>query len=293
VSASVRPVGVVGLGLIGTGVVEALHRAQLDVVGYDIDRSRVDALAGRLRAAPDLTALAAETDVVLIAVMTGRQALDVLGGDGGILRAPVRPRVVVVLTTASIADVREAAAECERHGVAVLDCGVSGSPRALAKSSIVAMVGGDAEAFAIAEPVLRAFASPVLHMGPLGRGMAAKLARNLVIYSDWMVAWEGARLARAAGVDLDAFVEAVEASDRFVDPHMSLVQRRIGLETDDPGAEGVAAAIYEYGVKDLAAALELGEELGLDLPAARLAHGSFGAVTGVEAAATGRRETPV
>lgn len=283
VKAETPRAGVAGLGLVGSGVVHALARAGIPVTGYDVVPSATAALADVMAPAASLEALARECDVLLVAVMTDAQVREVLAGPGGILGAPARPRVVVILSTAPLDTIRWAAELGAGAGVSVLDCGVSGSPRALAASAMVAMIGGDGEAFAYAEPVLHAFADPVLHMGPLGRGMAAKLARNLIIYSGWLVAWEGARLAQAAGVDVSKLVEAVEASDRFVDPHMALVARGVGLAA--PGEEGESAEILlEYALKDLGAALELGRELGLELPAATLAESLFDAVAGVRAA---------
>jgi 3-hydroxyisobutyrate dehydrogenase-like beta-hydroxyacid dehydrogenase len=125
--------------------------------------------------------------------------------------------------------------------------------------------------------VLEGFADPVVHCGELGNGMRAKLARNLIIYTDWMVAWEAARLALAAGVPLDRFVECVTASDRWVKPHMHLVDHGIGL-----GSEANAERTAGYADKDLRAALALGDELGLDLPAAQLALARFRAVAGLD-----------
>jgi 3-hydroxyisobutyrate dehydrogenase-like beta-hydroxyacid dehydrogenase len=99
--------------------------------------------------------------------------------------------------------------------------------------------------------------------------MRAKLARNLITYAQWMATWEAAHLAVSAGVPLERFVEVVAASHRWMAPHWFLVERGAGLgRPQDPEQARLTAT---YADKDLRAALELGEELGLALPAARLA----------------------
>jgi 3-hydroxyisobutyrate dehydrogenase len=222
------------------------------------------------------------SDVILIAVLTDDQVRDVIEGEDGLLSASSAPRVVVILSTAAMATIRWAAETVERAGMALLDCGVSGGAGGLEAAAITAMVGGDDVAFEKARPALEAFSNPVLHMGPLGRGMAAKLARNLIVYTDWSVAWEASRLAEAAGVDVAKFVQAVESSDHWIGGHMAMVREGVGLSTadDDALARGAAAGVYAR--KDLRSALELGDELDLDLPAARLALERVAEYTGPE-----------
>jgi 3-hydroxyisobutyrate dehydrogenase len=227
--------------------------------------------------------VAAASDVVLVAVMNDAQLREVLSAGDGLLAAEQPPRVIAILTTATIETIRWADAECAARGSALLDCGVSGGAGGLERGLMVAMVGGPADVLELVRPILAAWADPVVHMGPVGMGMAAKLARNVIVYADWFVAWEAARLAIAAGVDLDAFVEVVEASDRWVGSHMVMAKAGIGLRAGADGAPQASPVIAGYAGKDLAAALELADELGIDLPGARLAAAQFEAVAGLRA----------
>jgi 3-hydroxyisobutyrate dehydrogenase len=281
VSEHLNRIGVVGLGLIGAGVSRALHRSGFAVVGSDVRPEAVQQLDGIVTPTPSASAVADSAEIVLIAVMTDGQLREVLDGSNGVLAATQPPRVVVVLTTATINTVRWAAVACESRGIALLDCGVSGGAGGLERGAMAAMVGGDDEAFALARPALAAFANPVVHMGGVGMGMAAKLARNVIVYADWFVAWEASRLAIAAGVELAAFVEVVEASDRWVGSHMYLAKQGIGLGGGANAAAPQGSVVAEYARKDLAAALELADELGVKLPGARLTASQFDAVAGL------------
>ena len=133
----------------------------------------------------------ARSDVIVVAVVNDAQVLSVLDGDDGASgrgRARGRPcscsRRCRPTRSRAVAELRAA------HGVDVLDCGVSGGPAAAAEGALVSMIGGDEEVIERIRPVLDAFSSLVVRMGPLGAGLQAKLARNLVQYASWLAAYE-------------------------------------------------------------------------------------------------------
>ena len=278
-------VGIVGLGRIGGGVASALGRAGHELIGYDPLSHVVDDLAPIVSPAHSPADVAAAADVVLVAVMDDGQVRAILSGPGGILSARSLPRAVVILSTVTLDTVRWAAAACGERRVAAFDCGVSGGTQALEHAQIAAMVGGPAESLELVLPVLRGFADPVVYVGPSGTGMSAKLARNLIIYSEWVVAWEATRLALAAGIELEAFLTIVRGSERWSRDHLHLVDQRIGLATADGAPPPSARATAGYAAKDLRAALDLGAELGVDLPASELALQMFPVVAGIDAPA--------
>ena len=102
----------------------------------------------------------------------------------------------MVVSTVSPSTVRRLAELAVASGCELVDCGVSGGPVAAAEGQLVAMVGGSPEAVARVRPVLEAFSSHVVHMGPPGAGLGAKLARNIVQYGSWLAAYEGQRPRR-------------------------------------------------------------------------------------------------
>jgi 3-hydroxyisobutyrate dehydrogenase-like beta-hydroxyacid dehydrogenase len=278
-----RSVAIIGLGEIGAGVAQALAKSgQVSLSGFDLRAEPFEKLGGAMRVCSTPAAAGDGADVVLVAVMTDDQVREVLTGEAGVLTAQAPPHAIVILSTVSMETIFWAADEATSRGVALLDCGVSGGAQALREASITAMVGGEDNAFEQVRPVIEGFSNPVVHCGKLGNGMRAKLARNLIIYTDWMVAWEGARLALAAGVPRDKFVQVVTASDRWVRPHMALVERGVGLADGGETAAVKDDRTAKYADKDLRAAIALGEELGIELPAAALALGRFRAVTGLE-----------
>ena len=135
------------------------------------------------------------------------------------------------------------------------------------------MIGGSAEEVDQVRPVLDVLSCLVLHMGPPGAGLAAKLARNLITYGSWLAAFEAQELAEAAGIDLLKLGEATRESDKRIGGASRLMFRTTAepWPTDtDAGLLGAMRAGADTAHKDLAAIRELGRQLGVDLPLADL-----------------------
>ena len=194
--------GVVGLGMIGGGVAVSLATSGHPAAAvYDVRPEAADGLEGVPAPVGSPAAVAKASDVVLVAVNTAQQAHEVLSGDDGLLSGaePGTHRGAALDGHRS-----RRCAPCPRCATStrssLLDAGVTGGTVA-AKNGLVTMVGGPDEAVQRALPVLEAFSKNVVHCGPLGAGMATKLARNAITYAMWAAVREATSLAASAGVD--------------------------------------------------------------------------------------------
>jgi 3-hydroxyisobutyrate dehydrogenase-like beta-hydroxyacid dehydrogenase len=291
----VTTVGVIGLGEIGRGVARAIVGTGLPLVVCDVNPGATAPFAGIAHIAAGPAEVGARADVSIVAVVNDTQVLAVTSPDDGLLATALPGTVIVVVSTVSIATVYEVARAALRRDVDVLDCGVSGGPGAASEGALVTMVGGDEAVVERHRAVLDAFSSLVVHMGPLGAGLKAKLARNLVQYGSWLAAFEGQRLAEAAGIDLRKLATVIRASDRRIGGAATLMFRDTvspWLEDDDRAIVQAMRAAAGLAHKDLGAALELAEELGITLPVARMTDARCDAVFGVgpDPIADGERE---
>jgi len=280
----VTTVGVIGLGDIGRGVAEAVVRAGLGLVVCDLRPEATGRFSTTARVAGSPAELGERSDVVVVAVVDDRQVLAVLDGEGGALGACAPGSAVLVVSTVSPGTIEAVAALASRRDVDVVDCGVSGGPAAAAAGTLVAMVGGDGAAVERVRPVLDAFTSLVVHMGPLGAGLKAKLARNLVQYGSWLAAYEAQVLAEAAGIELGKLAEVIRVSDQLIGGSSRLMFRDTVAPFPpdaDTGFVALMAAAAGLAHKDLRAALELGASLGVDLPLAEMADARCDAVFGL------------
>ena len=265
--------GVIGLGQIGGGVAICLARKQRPLVVYDVRPEAAERLPGVPPVAESPAAVARNCDVLMIAVLNSEQVRAVLAGRDGVLAGAHPTLKIVLLSTISLNDLKDLVALAAEHGVELLDCGVTGGAEA-DKGGLVSILGGADASVAQVLPVLRDFSVEVHHMGPTGAGMATKIARNMVHFSVWRAGVEGAMLAKAAGVDIGKFIDLVEAASTkpaasvtyWMDP-----DRIKGPSLKDFDAEGVRRYTLMLQQKDLEAAKELAEQLGVNIPASEAA----------------------
>ena len=262
-------VGVIGLGDIGRGVAASCAGAGLPLVVCDVRDEPLAAFADQATTTSSPAELAAQCEVVVVAVVNDAQVLSVTSGEDGVLSAAAPGTVLVIVSTISPAALASVAASAAAAGVAVVDCGVSGGPSAAATGELISMVGGTEDDIASAGQVLEAMSSLVVRMGDLGTGLLAKLARNVVQYGGWLAAYEGQRIAEAGGIELAKLAQVIRASDAKIGGAATLMFRPTVEPCGPDDHEGLVASMAAgaaLATKDLAAALEAATELGLTLP---------------------------
>jgi 3-hydroxyisobutyrate dehydrogenase len=246
---------------------------------YDIRPEVVKDLPGVPPVVATPAQLARRVDVVLIAVVSAQQTIDVLSGPEGVLAA-ARPGLnVVLLATVSLQDLRAIRALTEAAGVGFVDCGVTGGPKAR-ENGLVCLAGGEPGVLAQVRPVLDGFARAVAYMGGPGAGMAAKIARNVIVYGCLRAGYEAAVLCRGAGVDVHDLARAIAQSADAVGGPLMLMDRPADPLTDQAEAR-VRESVRGLLVKDLEAAQELASTLGISVPLVELTLRTDRAVVGL------------
>jgi 3-hydroxyisobutyrate dehydrogenase len=273
----VKKAGVIGLGAIGGGVAVCLARSGHLAAVYDLRPEVVKDLEGVPPVVASPAELARRVDVVLIAVVNAKQAVDVLSGPNGVLAA-ARPGLnVVLLSTISLKDLREIRALTDAAGVGLIDSGVTGGPKAK-ENGLICLVGGESAVLEEVRPVLDGFARSVAHMGGPGAGMAAKIARNVVVCL--RAGYEAAVLCRGAGVKVADLAKVIEQSADTVGGPMMLMGRPAD-PLSDPSEGKLREYVRSLMIKDLEAAQELAATLGVALPLVELTLRTDRAVVGV------------
>ncbi|OYY72956.1 MAG: oxidoreductase [Sphingomonas sp. 28-63-12] len=270
----------IGLGAIGGGVATCLARAGMLTAVNDLMPDIVERWPTIGQVTGSNAAVGRLADTILIAVLSADQVIEVLSGDDGVL-TQARPGMnIVVLSTVSLTDLGRIRVLTDAAGVGLIDSGVTGGPKA-AENGLICLVGGDEKPLAAVMPVLDAFARSVSVMGGPGAGMAAKIARNIVVYGSARAGYEAAKLCRAAGIDVHQLTRVIEDSADAVGGPMMMMGRPLDPLTD--AGEG-KLRLYVLGQldKDLAAAIDLGATLGVDLPLAKLTRDTGREVVGLD-----------
>ena len=124
----------------------------------------------------------------------------VASGPDGILAGLAAPKIWVDMSTVSPRVSRGLAQRVRARGASMLDAPVSGSVPQVQSGTLTIMVGGDDEAYARAEPVLRELGTPT-HVGENGQGLTLKLAINISLAVQMLAFSEGLLLAERSGLD--------------------------------------------------------------------------------------------
>jgi 3-hydroxyisobutyrate dehydrogenase-like beta-hydroxyacid dehydrogenase len=198
------------------------------------------------------------------------------------------PLLVAIHSTIGPGTAPQLAAELGAAGIEVIDAPVSGGAMGASDGRLAVMVGGSREAYERCMTPFGCFADLIMYMGPVGAGTRAKLARNLLHFVAFTAAAEAQRLAEAAGLDLRKLARIVRHSDAVTGGVGAIMLRSATapLDAADPLRE-ILEHVRALGEKDLSMALELGGQLGVELPMAEFALGNFAAGLGLPAAGLG------
>jgi 3-hydroxyisobutyrate dehydrogenase len=159
--------------------------------------------------AADRRALGAASDVLCLCVIGDTDIDEVLRGEDGAL-AEMAPGGIVVIHSTVHPDTCRRLQSDFAH-LHVVDAPVSGGGHLAAAKALLVMVGGDDDAVNRCRPVLETFANPLVHLGALGAGLAAKLLNNALFSAHLGLAAEIFSVVDELGVDKDALA-AVLAS---------------------------------------------------------------------------------
>ena len=257
-------IGFVGLGHMGGNMAAQFLDAGYTVYGESSDRRHAEDLVHEglhWCDTPRETAKAA--DVLFTSLPDDDVLKAVASGPDGILEGIAAPKIWVDMSTVSPRASRELAERARVRGAAMLDAPVSGSVPQVQAGTLTIMVGGDEDAYARVEPILRELGTPT-HIGENGQGLVLKLAINISLAVQMLAFAEGLLLAESGGIDPSAAADVMAASP--IGSPMLKARLPLILELPDE-------AWFDIGLmqKDIVLALEAARELRVPLPSAAAA----------------------
>jgi 3-hydroxyisobutyrate dehydrogenase-like beta-hydroxyacid dehydrogenase len=260
-------VGFVGLGAMGEPMAATLRRAGFEVTASvhrhreALERLRVVGV----REAADPAALADGVEAVIICVPDAPQVEEALFGSRGVAQGAKPGLLAIDMSTISPVASRRFAERLAERGVDFVDAPVSGGPVRARDGTLTIMVGASPQAFARAQPILRAMGDPH-HLGPVGMGETVKLVNQIIIANVMIANAEALVFAKRAGADLAA-VRAVLAS--ATSSNYLLAEWLPKTWLAGTFADGFALDLLR---KDLGAALDAARALKYPMPATGLAY---------------------
>ena len=202
-------IGVIGLGIMGGAMAEALLAAGYAVVGYDVSRPALVRLK-KSGGAPlaSIPAVCSRADIVITALATVSAFDDVMTAIAAVSRKRSQPPLVVIETsTLPLEDKARARKRLSRAGIALLDCPISGTAVRMKQGAWTIFVSGSPAAAKRARPVLAVFTRNAPYVGAFGNGTKMKFIANHFVAILNVAVGESLTFARAMGLDARAVWE--------------------------------------------------------------------------------------
>jgi 3-hydroxyisobutyrate dehydrogenase len=256
-------VGIVGLGNAGSAMATALS-GKMPLVGFDVNPDRRQAVAHlALDWVPSLADLARRAGTVILSLphpdISKRTVAALIQGEPA-------PDLIIETSTVTHTIAQELHALCQPHDVGFVDAAIASGVASMAAGKITFLVGGTPDDVAEAEPVLKAMAASIMHLGPVGAGMGAKIVVNAVMHAVMVVLIEAGAMATKLGLPMQTLVDILKRDEGLMRPLTHRVQERI-MQGNYAGGMSVANAR-----KDSVLAIATAQELGIPLHAILASH---------------------
>jgi 3-hydroxyisobutyrate dehydrogenase-like beta-hydroxyacid dehydrogenase len=274
-------IGFIGAGQLGEAMVSRLLAAGSHVLVYARRPEVRDRVAAQGAVLADSAAnLAGRSDILISCLFSDAQLNEVgLGRDG--LIANAKPGSVLVSHTTGTVSTLTTLRDSHASPPIILDAPVSGTVENIVAGNLTVLLGGPSDAVRAVTPVLATYADPIVPTGELGSALAIKLVNNLLFSCNAQLLAAATQLGQALGVDHAALLSAVQVCSSA--SHAAAQVHHVG------GIENFIARAMPFLRKDIAAAVEAADEVGVDLGLLGVVVDS-GPLALVEGPETGRRK---
>ena len=265
-------VAFLGLGAIGRPMaVRVAARFPLTVWNRTAERATRLAVETGARAAATPRQAVSGAAIVITCLPTSAEVEALLDGPDGLLAGFAPGALLVDCTSGDPATSRRIAERLAPLGFGFVDAPVSGGTNGAEGGTLTVMVGGDPLLFDRAAPVLSAFGSRIVRMGPVGTGHAMKAVNNALLAVNILAVGEGLAALVKAGVPARTALNVLNASSGRSFVSETLVPERV--------LTGAFPNTFKLTLlqKDAGIAAGLLRDTGVAGPVIDLAHQLYGA----------------
>ena len=206
------PIGILGLGIMGSAIARNLVNSGRSVIGYDPDGTRrTEAIQIGVDMQKDSADVAAKCELLLLS-LPDSAALD----DSGVKilrrsKSQLTSRILVELSTLDLECKLQNRERLARAGIVMLDCPISGTGAQAQTRDIAIYASGDKASFEHCLPVFKDISRSVHYVGEFGKGTKLKFVANLLIAIHNVATAEALVFGTNCGLDPDMICDVIKA----------------------------------------------------------------------------------
>ena len=202
-----KTVGIIGLGIMGGAIAVNLVDRGWRVIGFDTDAGkRAELAAAKVIIADSVEQVARDAPVIMTSLPTPAAVENVATA---IANSGQSPRIVIELSTLTLADKLRFETILKQAGHIALDCPLSGTGAQAKMRDLIVYASGDSDAIARCAGLFAGFAKQSADLGVFGNGSRMKFVANHLVAIHNVATAEAMILAERAGLDPKKVVEMV------------------------------------------------------------------------------------
>ena len=265
--------GFVGVGDIGNVMARSILKAGIPLTVYDLNKEAVNkVVAEGATAAGSCREVMEVNDAVISMVRDIPQTEEVVFGKDGLWDGAKEGSIIILSSTIGPYYPRELYEKGKEKGIRVMDIGVTKNIPTNEIGQFTLMVSGDDDVIDRCWPVFEAMGRKVFRAGRIGNGQAYKLVNNMVAFNMGTVIHECLNVGLKAGLDmkmmLDVMEEGTGGSWMANSMRTRLDSGATRIPMPPPPTDGSPPP--QFINKDQVLAIEMAEELGAEIPVAKL-----------------------
>lgn len=257
-----NPIGVIGVGMLGSGIIERLLSNHVKVNIYGRNKARLDILEKKgANLFHNPSSLADHSNFIITCVTNYDALKDVLFGDKGVINSSNKQAIILDCTTIT----PKQSAKCaelmnKQNEIAFLSVPVMGGPTDARKGDLISLVSGNKDSYEKAYPILEYFSKHIFYLGKInGLSNSIKLALNLNIAIITLALSEGLVLANHSGIDPNLYLKILNLTK--LKTGISERKGQMMISNDYP-----PSFFLKNMLKDIDLVMEMSHNLGLVLP---------------------------
>lgn len=261
-----KPIGFVGVGLMGSCLVRRLLEKKYTVKIFDKNKKNLKDLINKKRVSLSKSPaqLSQDCEIIFICVDNTKSVEDVVFKENGVIKNASKNTIIIDLSTTSANETMNFSNKLSAEkGTSWIDAPMSGGPDKALSGSLAIMIGGEKKIVKKISPILKNISSNFTYFGPTGSGQIVKMINQILVLNNYAILAEALSFAEAWGINAKKIPDALSEGHAGSNLLTHLFPRMVNK---DFKPQGYTSQI----LKDLTMVSDLGNKKNIPLPMSNL-----------------------